>query len=293
MRIIVHGGAYNIPENLVEAHLTGVRRALNLGKSLLEDGMSAVDIVEKVVVDLENDPTFDAGTGSHLNMAGEVEMDALIGTPDFRIGAVAAIQMVKNPISVARKVRDDSEHVLLVGRNAVKFAESQKLEIVPARELVVRREEHLREDIKSRNEFHSRDAFTNKGFGTVGCVVVDDKGNYAIGVSTGGTPGKTPGRVGDTPIWGAGGYAERNAACAATGYGEDLIRTTISKRVVDYTLSGMSTMDACGQAVHDLESLVNGRGGVIAICNGEIGFAYNTPKMAYGYIADEFVVSVK
>ncbi|MHA2501514.1 MAG: isoaspartyl peptidase/L-asparaginase family protein [Candidatus Kariarchaeaceae archaeon] len=286
--IIIHGGAWAIPDEAKEDHLDGVRAACTLGWQMLEAGKSAVDIVEAVVSLMEDDPTFDAGKGSHLTSSYTVEMDAIIATQDFKIGSVSAIQHVKNPIQVARRVRDATEHVMLVGDGATSFAYTQGFDRAEEIHLLVGRERDRFLKLKDDREFSTKDPFKKQGFGTVGAVVLDKEGSFAIGVSTGGTPMKLAGRVGDTPIWGAGGYVLPSGGSAATGFGEDLIRVLITQRVVTYINVGMSAQKASEAAIGDLGYLVEGLGGVITLDKSGFGLAFNTPRMAFSVQTDTF-----
>ncbi len=282
--LIVHGGAWAIPDEAVDDHLVGMNRAIDVGFSMLEKGgFTALDVVEAVVAYLEDDPTFDAGRGSFLNSIGEVEMDAIIVSDGNRLGAVAAIQNVKNPVKVARQVLENNGPVLLVGKGANLFATHIGLEACPPEELLVGRELERYLKLKKNKIFVPKDAFRHPSRGTVGAVALDRQGQLAVAVSTGGTPKKLPGRVGDTPLFGAGAYVEENAiGVAATGYGEDLIKTLISKTTVEIFKAGYSPQRAVELAVDRLK-IINGLGGVIALGKSGIGLAWNTPRMAYGF----------
>lgn len=203
--VIIHGGAWDIPDDAVNDHLKGVSYACNLAWSHLNNGGSALNAVEKAVTSLEDDSTFDAGRGSFVNQLGEVEMDAIIATADHKLGSVCAIQNVKNPIKVARLVMEKSKHVMLVGKGATSFAREHGIDSVTPEDLLVGRELERYHKIKIIDNYEPKDSFKHKrdkgqGMGTVGAVCLDKNGDLAIGVSTGGTPFKKPGRVGDTPL---------------------------------------------------------------------------------------------
>jgi beta-aspartyl-peptidase (threonine type) len=283
--VIVHGGAWDIPDEVVDDHLKGVSQACQTAYNILQVGGTAIDAAEQSVMYMENDSTFDAGRGSFVNQNAEVEMDAIIATENFQIGSVCAIQNVSNPIQVARLVRDRTDHIFLAGKGASQFAYKQGIKFVTPEELLVGRELERYYAIKKKKEFKAKDAFKPKsnGLGTVGAVCLDKKGRIAIGVSTGGTPFKKPGRVGDTPIWGAGGYVDTGGGAAATGYGEDIMRVLLTKRAIDYVHAGKTSQDAASQAISDLSEKVNGYGGVIVLTSDGIGLAFNTPRMAYSY----------
>jgi len=286
--IIIHGGAWDIPDELVDNHLNGINNALELGYSLLEDNSNAIDIAEKVIVLLENDPTFDAGKGSFLNALGNVEMDAIIATDNYKIGSVAALNNYPNPIKIARAIYDFDGPVMLVGEGAKIFAEQFGFQQCKIEDLLVGRELKRYLKLKNDNSFVPKDAFKQKTRGTVGTVVLDKRGRIAVAVSTGGTPKKPPGRVGDTPLFGAGAYVEKNKlGVAATGYGEDLIKVLISRRVLDFYDRGYNPLESTEQAISFLSKSVKGLGGVITLGKEGLGLAFNTPRMAFGVQTDE------
>lgn len=281
--LIIHGGAWNIPDKLVDDHIQGMRNALQIGYPMLETGKDALDVVEKVIAHLEDAPTFDAGTGSFLNAIGEIEMDAIIATNNHNLGAVAALQNIRHPIHVARAILEHNGPVMLVGQGAHLFASQQGFEECKPTDLLVGRELERYHKIKNDPQFTPKNAFSKSGSGTVGAVALDKTGNIAVAVSTGGTPKKPPGRVGDTPLFGAGAYVDpESVGVAATGYGEDLIQTLISKRVTEYAQHTQSLQKATSKAIKHLTSSINGHGGVIALGSEEIGLSWNTPRMAYG-----------
>lgn len=291
--LIVHGGAWAIPDDQVEAHMAGCRRAAEVGWQLLSEGAAALDAVEAAVRVMEDDPTFDAGRGSHLNAAGEVELDALImDGATLKAGAVAAVQRVANPISLARLVMERTEHVLLVGAGAEHFAHQQGVAICPPEELLVGRELERWKQLQADPTWRTPQAFQRRG-DTVGAVARDGRGSLAAATSTGGTPKKLPGRVGDSPLIGCGAYADnRTAGVSATGWGEALMRIVISKTVCDWVGQGMTAQQAAEASVRLLHERVNGLGGVIVVDHyGQIGFAYNTPRMARAHISDGAIIT--
>ncbi len=292
MTLIVHGGAYDIPLETHEAHKAGCRRAAEAGWALLANGESALDAVEAAVRVLEDDPTYDAGHGSFLNANGEVEMDAIVmdgRTLDF--GAVAAVQRVCNPVTLARLVMTDSEHAMLAGAGAEAFARELGVPICPVEELVVERERE-RWRIQLAGTPHEWDGNVQLQdiqlpSDTVGAVAIDAGGNVATATSTGGTFNKHPGRVGDSPLVGCGAYADnRSGAASATGMGEALMKIVISKKVCDLIGAGMTAQAAVDTAIAVLAERTNGQGGVIAVDgSGRVGIAHNTPYIAHAYIA--------
>ena len=283
MALAVHGGAWDIPDDTVEDHRRGVIAAVEAGWSVLEAGGAALDAVETAVRSLEDDPTFDAGRGSMLNLDGEVELDALIlRGEDMEAGAVASVRGICNPISLARRVLEASSHVLLVGEGANRFAREQGIARVPEEELVVGRERERLEEIRSGRGRRPADYFDRAPDGTVGAVALDARGHLAAGTSTGGTPGKYPGRVGDSAIVGCGGYCDgRIGGASATGYGEAILRSTLCRDAVRLLEEGRTTTAAAAQSLARVEARFGGRAGIILIDRaGRIGHARTTPRMA-------------
>jgi beta-aspartyl-peptidase (threonine type) len=289
-----------MPDEAVEASGEGLRRALERGWQALRDGASALEVVELTVCILEDDPSFDAGRGSHLNSAGRVEMDASImeGT-GLEAGAVAAIRNVRHPVSVARSVMQHSPHVMLVGEGAFEFAENHGAEICRTGDLLVgrERERFLRVRAGERDlvdrEFDSSGKPPKSPLGTVGAVALDHNGNLAAATSTGGTQDKAPGRVGDTPIIGAGTYADDNfGAASATGLGEGIMRVLLTKTAVDHMEAGMTPGQAGRDAVSTLDR-VGTKGGIIVVDpRGRVDAEFNTPRMVRGWVIGDGEVYV-
>jgi L-asparaginase / beta-aspartyl-peptidase len=288
-RMIVHGGAWDIPLDLHDDHKKGCLRALELGQELLESGVNAIDAVEAAVVSMEEDCVFDAGCGSFLNEKGKVEMDAIImDGRTLAFGAVAAIGNVRHPIKVARSVKDSTKHCMLVGEGATQFAKEMGFEMLEDHCLVSERELARWKDIQRIKGFHQRDAFSGgepAPMGTVGAVAIDEVGDIAVATSTGGTPNKMSGRVGDSPLVGCGTYADNSSAgVSATGYGEALMKICVARRVCQSIEAGKSARSAANEAIAYLEKRVGGHGGVILIDRkGEISYAHNTPRMAVAF----------
>jgi beta-aspartyl-peptidase (threonine type) len=281
--LVVHGGAWAIPDGAVEAHRRGVLAGLQEGWSCLAAGGGAVDAVEVAVTALEDDPIFDAGTGSMLNQEGQVELDAIVMRGlDLEAGAAAAVRRLKNPVQLARKIMETSEHVLLVGAGANRFAQEQGMAEVAEEDLLVGRERERLEEMK-RHGHKARRYFRGPSRGTVGAVALDRDGHMAAATSTGGTPGKYPGRVGDSPILGCGCYCDDSAGGAsATGYGESLLRATLCRDAVRMMEEGAGAAAAAVASIQRLEDRFDGHGGVILIDrDGRIGHAHNTPRMAW------------
>ena len=289
---IVHGGAWDIPDDLVEAHRNGVRRAVEIGWDILSHGGSAMDAVEKAINAMEDDPTFDAGRGSFVNAIGEIELDASImnGTT-FRAGAIAAVQNIRYPISLARVIMDKSEHILLAGVGAVRFAREHGIQQCRKDDLLVGRELERWKSFQHNEKFSTKDAFRKKTPNdTVGAVALDQSGVIVSGTSTGGTPNKYPGRVGDSPLIGCGTYADSSVGGAScTGWGEAIIKVVLAKTVIDLMeYNGGNAATAAAHSIERLEKKADGFGGVIVLnARGTPAAVFNTPRMARAYRTSE------
>ena len=294
MSLIVHGGAWEIPDSEVQAHLDGVDKALRRGWDQLKEGNRALDVVEDVVAILEDDPTFDAGRGSILNTDGSVEMDAsIMDGRTLDAGAVAALCNFPNPIRIARRVLEKTEHVLLAGPGCEAFARKEGFVSVPIEKLLTSRELKRLESLIRDRQFETPRAFGKKK-GTVGAVAMDRHGDIAAATSTGGSPRKLPGRVGDSPLIGCGTYAENAVGgVSCTGWGEAIIKVGLARHVAELMRQDETAQDAAVQAIATLKNRVDGLGGVICIdAFGRIGWAFNTPRMARGYMTEEMTCSV-
>ena len=289
--IIVHGGAggWDLTSERLVMAMEACRDAAALGQSLLLQGGTALDAIEKAVNLLEDCPMLDSGRGSYLNVEGNVEMDAMImDGATLGLGAVAAVQLVRYPISLARRVMTDSEHTLLVADGAAAFADRIGFPRCALEELLVGDE--LARYLASKQGMAEALPVVVPEPGpigdTVGAVAIDQWGNIAAATSTGGTRKKLPGRVGDSPLVGSGAYADNwTAGVSATGYGEKLMKVVISKRVCDFVAHGLTAKAACEAAIRVLEERVNGEGGLIAIdARGQIGWHFNTTAMPYAYM---------
>lgn len=285
-RIIVHGGAWKIAEETHADHIAGTRAAAEAGWAILAAGGSALDAVEQAVVVMEDDPTFDAGVGSVLNRAGDIEMDAiLMDGRTLRLGAVAAVRGITNPIRLARLIFDDTDHSLLVGEGARRFAEEKGMRLCAQAELTVPREIERFRRLQQMPDYHLSYEFAPDPQGTVGAVAIDAEGHVAAATSTGGAAYKLPGRVGDSPLVGSGAYADDlTGAASATGHGESIMRVVLCKTATDAIERGMTAQQAAEFAIKTLFERVGGYGGVIvADRHGQVGFAYNTPHMAVAW----------
>jgi L-asparaginase / beta-aspartyl-peptidase len=283
--LIVHGGAWDIPDDLVEPHRRGVLAAVKAGWEVLKKGGSAIDAVETAIVAMENDETFNAGRGAFINAVGDVELDAsIMEGKTFKAGAVAAVQNVRNPILLARKILEESEHVLLVGMGATRFAKEHRVPTCSPDHLVTARELERWKGIQGKGTFTTKDTFLKGKMpsDTVGAVAIDRRGTIVAGTSTGGIPNKYPGRVGDSPLIGCGTYADNEiGGVSTTGWGETLIRVTMAKTVIDLMASNGGDADrAVRDALRLLEKKVGGFGGAIVVRpDGLVASGFNTPRM--------------
>lgn len=287
LALIVHGGSGDIPDADVEPHRRGVAVAAHVGWEVLLKGGSALDAVEAAIVVMEDDPAFDAGTGSVLNRAGEIEMDAsIMDGATLDAGAVAGVQRVKNPIRLARRVME-SEVTFLIARGAEQFA--QQVGIPLSENAALRTPEQIAnwQECLANPPAPAQARFVSPQ-GTVGCVAVDRDGKIAAGTSTGGMTFKRVGRVGDSPLIGAGVYADHLlGGASATGWGEAITRVVLSKVAVDALAGGREPSEAARAAIERLATRVGGTGGVIlADTAGRVGHWYNTSRMARAYIAE-------
>ena len=290
--LIVHGGAWNIPDDLLEAHRIGVTRALEQGWSILEKGGTAIDAVEQVIRVMEDDPTFDAGKGSFVNSLGEIELDAsLMHGTTLKCGAIASVQNIRNPITLARLIMEKSENVLLTGMGAVRFAKENGMPVCKNDDLLIPRELKRWKEIQSKRSFSPKESYrADRPSDTVGAVAMDSHGNIVAGTSTGGTPNKHPGRVGDSPLIGCGTYADSQVGGAScSGWGEGIIRVVLAKTVIDRMEMNSDTGDAAARfGIERLKNKVDGYGGIIVLDkNGRPSVAFNTSRMARAYRTSE------
>lgn len=291
--MVVHGGAWAIPDNVVEDHLKGVRQALENGWRVLERGGSALDAVEAAVVTMEDDETFDAGRGSFLTRDGRVQMDALLmdGTT-LRAGGVGCVERIRNPIKAARLVLDESPHVYFVAEGAERFAQEHGMTLCANQELVIEREVQRLCEAQEKEKAGQPDltfAGPQSSHDTVGALALDAGGNIAAGTSTGGTLNKAPGRVGDSSLIGCGCYADNlSAAASCTGWGEPIMKLVLAKWAADRVRSGGAPDAVASEAMGYLERRLRGHGGMILLDQrGRFGIAHNTPRMAWAYKSTE------
>lgn len=285
--IIVHGGAGTASPERSEILQAGCKEAALVGWRILQEGGSALDAVEAAVCALEDNPSYNAGTGACLNSDGNIELDAgIMDGQGLHVGAVAGVERIKNPISLARKVLE-SPHVLLVGRGAEQFAQEQGISQCTLEELVTERQYKIWQEQQAQEPQQAQP--TDK-HGTVGAVALDASGVLAAATSTGGIRNKYPGRVGDSPLVGCGFYADEYAAVSCTGDGEDFVRLLIAKRAADVvgnSKGGQTAREAAEAAIAVLGAKSTGTGGMIVVDRkGNVGFAWNSRNMSHAYIIE-------
>ncbi len=288
--LVVHGGAWDIPDDMVEAHLNGVRNAAAAGWRVLERGGSALDAVEEAIVVLEDDETFDAGRGSFLNREGKVQLDAFImDGATLRGGGVGCVERLRNPVRAARKILSDSPHVYFVAEGAERFAAEHGIALCRNEDLVIPREVERLREYQAQASKDGNDLFAPPtshdmlSHDTVGAVALDRDGNIAASTSTGGTLNKAPGRLGDSSLIGCGCYADNlSAAASTTGWGEPIMKLVLAKWAADRVESGSLPEWIAQEAMNYLKLRLNGHGGIILLdAQGRIGIAHNTPRMAW------------
>ena len=284
--LVIHGGAgtilkKNITPEKEKLYINKLNEALTVGSEILKKGGSSLDAVTQTIMVMENSPLFNAGKGAVFTAEGVNEMDAsIMDGRNLNAGAVAGVRHIKNPILAARTVMEDTKHVMLVGQGADEMAENNGLELVDSSYFFTenRWESYLK--AKEKADKH----------GTVGAVALDNYGNLAAATSTGGMTYKMKGRIGDSPIIGAGTYADNNTcAVSATGHGEYFIRN-----VVAYDISalmkykGMSLQQAADEVIMKKLKNINAEGGIIAVeKNGNIAMTFNSAGMYRGYISSD------
>lgn len=278
-QLVVHGGAGSVPAARREAHREGCARAAQVGASVLAAGGSALDAVVAAVRALEDDPEFNAGTGACLNEEGVVEHDASVmeGT-SLAAGAICALRGFREPIEIARRAMEDGRHVLYAAEGAARFAEAAGFQRVDPSSLVTEAARRAFEALRDGR------GSANWAGGTVGAVARDARGRTASATSTGGMVGKRVGRVGDSPILGAGTYADDEAgAVSTTGHGESMMRLCVAFRVVEAMRVGAAPVGPARDALAGMGARFGTAGGLIAIDRaGEAGLAWTTETMSWG-----------
>jgi beta-aspartyl-peptidase (threonine type) len=279
--IVIHGGAggmtrENTTPEIDKEYRASLSVAMSTGKKILAEGGSALNAVEQTIRIMEDNPLFNAGKGAVFTHEGRNELDAAImDGSNLAAGAVAGVTDIKNPITAARRVMTNSPHVMLAGAGASQFAKEQGLEIVPASYFYTEKRFHELEEILKKEKN-----------GTVGCCALDKNGNLAAGTSTGGMAGKRYNRIGDSPIIGAGTYANNNTcAVSGTGHGEYFIRWTVAHDIsalMEY--KGLSLKEASDLVVNDKLVKAGGSGGVICLDkSGNVSMPFNSSGMFRGF----------
>ncbi|WP_299105697.1 isoaspartyl peptidase/L-asparaginase [uncultured Tenacibaculum sp.] len=309
--IVIHGGAgtilkKNMTPEKEEAYKTKLKEAINVGYTILKNGGTSLDAVEKTIHVLENSPLFNAGKGAVFTHHETNELDASIMTGnDLNAGAIAGVKNVKNPISLARKVMENSPHVLLSGEGASVFADQQGLEIVDPSYFYtekrfqslqkVKEKEETKLDHDEKSAFYDVDIKDSK-FGTVGCVALDKNGNITAGTSTGGMTNKRWNRIGDSPIIGSGTYANNNTCgVSSTGWGEYFIRAQVAHDISAQMEYKKATLkEATKDVIQNKLTKLGGTGGIIAIDKyGNMVFEFNTAGMYRASMDDKGTTDIK
>jgi beta-aspartyl-peptidase (threonine type) len=303
--LAIHGGAGTITratmsEEKEKAYRAALAEALKAGYDILKAGGSSVDAVAAAIVVMEDSPLFNAGRGAAFNAGGQIELDAAImDGKTQKAGAVSAIRTTKNPILVARAVMDRTGHVMLTAEGAEAFAKAQGFEVMSQEYFFTpnRWESLKKEQDRIRNNRPESESTEERKHGTVGAVALDKAGNLAAGTSTGGYTNKMAGRVGDSPVIGAGTYAANDAcAVSATGHGEFFMRMVVAHDIASrMRYSGMSLNDAAHDIVMNKLKAIDASGGVIAIdAAGNVAMPFNTEGMYRGQVGPdgEFKVEI-
>ena len=299
--LLVHGGAWDIPDAVLEDHRAGLREALDAGQGPLRDGADGVRVVTPVVAALENHGAFNAGYGAMLNQDGEAELDAgIMDGQTLEYGAVMATRRLVHPARVARRLLTEGEGRvrMLAGEGAERFAKAQGFGLIPNDQLVCPRERQRYERLRRQAEAdHPSRPFLSgvsglDGGDTVGAVARDASGHLAAATSTGGTPFKPPGRVGDSPLPGAGFYADEHVAVSATGWGEAIAAVELARSVRERVRDGVSVETAARTSLARMHEQVESpdgegaTGGCIVVTPSDAAVAFTTPRMARGWTTD-------
>ncbi len=287
--LVIHGGAgtilkKNMTPEMEQQYRDKLQQVLDSGQTILAQGGTSLDAVTKCITMMENSPLFNAGKGAVFTADGKNEMDAsIMNGKNLMAGAVACVSDIKNPILAARAVMEHSSHVLLVAKGAEDFAAKQGLQIVDPSYFFTQKRWNSLQKVKAK-------LAEGEKHGTVGCVAMDEAGNLAAGTSTGGMTNKLPGRVGDSPIIGAGTYAD-NATCAVscTGYGEYFIRNVVAYDIGALMKYGqLSLKEAANYVILDKLVKQHAEGGLIAVDKfGNFTMTFNTPGMYRGYATSD------
>jgi beta-aspartyl-peptidase (threonine type) len=272
--LVVHGGAGDHRPETLAAREAALTRALDRGWAILAAGGTALDACQEAIVELEDEPVFDAGLGAHLNRDGRVELDAiLMDGATLAAGAVGAVERIRNPILLARRILADGRHILIAGAGAELFAIEHGMSLCNPGELITDSE-----------RARWRESKAQASHGTVGAVACDATGSIAAGTSTGGTFLKHPGRIGDSPLVGCGCYADNlSAAVSCTGHGESIMKVVMAKAAADLVATGHMPQAAADRALQVMTDRTGRNGGLILVDRtGAAGAAFSTAKMPWG-----------
>lgn len=293
--LLVHGGAWDIPDEACAEHRDGMRQALVRGRTLLEAGAPALEVVSETVVVMEAHGAFDAGCGAVLNRDGVIELDAgLMDGTSMQFGAVAGVQRIAHPIQLACAVLEhgNGQVRLLAGRGAERFAQENGFALIDNASLIHPREQARFETLAAAARFHTSHAFLDRQQqprGTVGCVARDAHGRLAAATSTGGTPYRPAGRIGDSPLPGSGFYATPQGAASATGWGEAIATVLLCGRAVMGVAGSESAQATVEESLHFMATHVQNTDGVGATggliyldASGTGAWGFTTPRMARG-----------
>ncbi|XP_069000176.1 isoaspartyl peptidase/L-asparaginase [Embiotoca jacksoni] len=288
--LVVHGGAWAIPDKLAKASVDGVKAAAHEGFLVLKRGGNALDAVEAAVRAMEDNNVFNAGHGATLNTDGEVELDAIImDGRTLDCGAVSSAKNVANPVSLARAVMEKTSHIMLTDRGANLFAESIGVVRVPTETLVSEYERTEWEKHKNYVTGVNEDFNCQWAHDTVGAVAVDCDGNVACATSTGGIRNKMVGRVGDSPVIGSGGYADNfSGAVSCTGHGESILKVTLARLILSHIEQGKSVSEASQVSLQHMGDRVRGAGGAIVVSpSGQWAATFTTERMAWAAVEQD------
>ena len=296
--ILIHGGAWDIPDDECESHVQGIKQALSLGEAVLNEGSSSEDVVVRVLTHMENSGVFDAGCGAVLTNSGEVELDAGIMYGDSKQwGAVAGIKHFRNPTQIANQIalRGYHQYCFLANTYAEDFAIEVGFRAISNDILISQREKDRYEKLLSEsNSYHTSHPFLTSTDevprGTIGCVVMDGGGRLVAGTSTGGTPFRKPGRIGDSPLPGCGYFANQVGAASATGWGEAIAAVSLCREAVGHVEHGATPIESVSNSLTTMYEVVKNldgdgaTGGLILLdAHGRGAWAYTTPRMARGW----------
>lgn len=276
--VVVHGGAGDVPRAKRPVHAEGCKKAADGALAVLLETGDPIEASVRAVEILEDDPLFNAGTGACLTSAGTLELDASVMEGEqMTLGAVACLPPFSNPVRIAEAVRADGRHACYAGEGAARFAEEAGFARAEPAALITEAAKRRLEQVRAGR------ADAGWAGSTVGAVACDARGRLAAATSTGGTVGKRPGRVGDTPIAGAGTWADdRAGACSATGIGEHIMRYALAKAACDLMRDGVPAAQAAEAAIAGFGERIAGRGGIILVGpRGDAGVARNTATMSW------------